>query len=201
MLEWLIAGAVGAAAFLPGARDALSDAIAGLTGASTLLPDGTVTIDGKNPADPAALAVGAGVTLDVYALARMIASEAGGQKFIAQQAVGIVAANYAADHGQSISALLLHSTHAGSGYFGKQSQGRYAATSKDASPMQLALADQILAGQIDDPTGGARQWDSPRSYSNPADADATEARRIAAGNTLVILPGVPASTFRFWVPA
>lgn len=178
-----------------------SDAVTALLGDTSLLPDGTVTVDGETPADPAALAAGKGVSLDVYALARMIASEAGGQKQIAQQAVAAVAVSHAADEGKSISAVLLHATHAGNGFFGKQAQGRYAATSRDPSSAQLGLAAQVIAGELPDPTGGARQWDSPRAYDDPSDADATERKRLAAGNELVILPGVPASTFRFWRPA
>lgn len=198
---WLLglAGAVAAVVF--GGADAVTDVVDALFGATRLLPDGTVTVDGETPADPAALAAGAGVSLDAYALARMIASEAGGQRQVAQEAVGMVAFNYAGDKGQSISSLLLHATRAGNGFFGKQAQGRYAATSRDPSAAQLDLAARIVAGEVADPTGGARQWDSPRAYENPSDADVTAAKRYAAGNELVILAGVPASTFRFWRPA
>jgi len=202
---WAIAGAAAGGAVLLATAGSdgstIADAIQAITGGTRLLADGTVSADGETPADPAGLAAGAGVDLDAYALARMIASEAGGQKQIAQQAVGAVALNYAADHGQSISQLLLHSTHAGNGFFGKQAQGRYAATSRDPSSVQIDLALSLIAGTAPDPTGGARQWDSPSSYSNPADADTTEQRRLAAGNEMVLLPGVPESTFRFWRPS
>jgi len=172
-----------------------------LTGPTSLLDDGTVSADGITYAEPTQLAAGAGVDLDTYALARMIASEAGGQKTIAQQAVGAVALSYAGDRGESISQVLLRSTHAGDGYFGKQSQGRYAATSHDPSASHLVMAAELQSGAIADPTGGARQWDSPRSYTDPSSAAKVAATRVAAGNTLVTLAGVPESTFRFWKPA
>lgn len=211
---WAIAGAALAGAVLLASTGAtgetIADAIQAITGGTRLLADGTVTADGETPADPDGLVAGAGLPVDpdslagsrnAYALARMISSEAGGQKQIAQQAVGAVALNYAADHGKSIWDVLLHSTHAGNGFFGKQAEGRYAATSRDPSSVHIDLALSLLAGTAPDPTDGARQWDSPRSYKVPSRADEVAADRIAAGNELVLLPGVPASTFRFWRPA
>ena len=184
----------------PTVIDQLKDVITMLTGPTTLLPDGTVSIDGINPADPHQLAAGAGVDIDAYSLARMIRSEAGGQKIIAQQAVGSVALNHARDSGQSISEVLLRATHAGDGYFGKQSQGRYASTSHDPNDHYILLAQQLLNGLIFDPTSGARQWDSPGAYDDPAKAASVAASREAAGNEKVLLAGVSEATFRFWRP-
>jgi hypothetical protein len=180
--------------------DQLKDAVIMLTGPTTLLPDGTVSIDGVNPADPQALATAANWDIDTYSLARMIRSEAGGQKLIAQQAVGSVALNHARDTGQTITEVLLRATRAGNGYYGRQDQGRYASTSRDPADSYLQLASDLISGVITDPTNGARQWDSPNAYADASKADTVAATRIAAGNEKVLLPGVPEATFRFWRP-
>lgn len=189
--------------------------VVALSGPTHLLPDGTVTLDGATPADPEGLAAGAGVALDVYALARMVASEAGGQKRIAQIAVASVAMNYTRDRGRRISETLLRRgvkdsetglfvADPGHGFFGKQ-RHRYASTSKDPTSGHLDIAANVIAGAFEDPTGGARQWDSPQSYgvqdgTSESDADRVERLRLAAGNEKVLLEGVPERVFRFWRP-
>ena len=87
---------------------------------------------------------------------------------------------------------------------GRQAQGRYCATSQDAGS-DFSIAAGVLGGDIDDPTGGARQFDSPKSFGVQAGttaegADATAQKRIAAGNVEVLLPGVAEKTIRFWRP-
>ena len=49
------------------------------------------------------------------------------------------------------------------------------------------------------------QWDSPRAYSDwdgseSAKANAVADARLGEGNELVILPGIDATTIRFWRP-
>ena len=72
---WLVAGV--AALVVLDQSDAfdagVTDAVQALLGPTSLLPDGTVSVDGETPADPQALADAVGRSLDVYALARMIA--------------------------------------------------------------------------------------------------------------------------------
>jgi hypothetical protein len=171
-----------------------------------LLADGTVSKDGATPANPRGLAKAAGLALGPYALARLGTSEAGNLPPEAQLAVMWTAKNRAAALGISVHGLLLHASAAGKGYFGKQSQpGRYASTSQDSTAVSRALAPAVAAGSVADPTGGAEQWDSPRSFSDwtgtsSDKANAVAAARIAAGNVKVILPGIPESQIRFWRP-
>lgn len=158
------------------------------------------------PESPAALARAAGATLDEYALARVVASEHGSAPQIVQIGVAHATRNYARAAGLSISALVLRSTGKGAGYFGAQWQGRYASTAVDPREGHLKIARDVLAGRVSDPTGGARQYDSPKAFgqqpgTTAAGADAVAARRLAAGNVKVLLAGVPESTIRFWRPA
>ena len=169
-----------------------------------LTADGTVSLDGKTPADPTALAAAAGMTLDAYALARMVESEAGGLPQAGKIGVAFAAENYAANVNRTISGLLLRSNGAGHGFFGRQDQGRYASTSRDPSLAAISVAEAVIDGLVDDPTGGADQWDSPWSYKDSADETAAEkAERVArarmdAGKEKVILADVPERKLRFW---
>ncbi|HYM46758.1 MAG TPA: hypothetical protein VES65_11445 [Solirubrobacteraceae bacterium] len=171
-----------------------------------LTSDHTVSIDGTTPADPQVLASSAGYSLPIYALGRMVESEAGGLPELGKLGVAFAALTHAASAGKSIDDLLLHSTGAGNGYFGRQDQGRYAATSKDPSPAALDAADKASTGEVDDPTGGADQWDSPWSYKDDPvtgetaaeKAAAVAAARRAAGKEVVTLEGIPEYKLRFW---
>ena len=88
-----------------------------------LSADGTVTTDGETPADPTALAGGADLAPNTYALARMIASEAGSLPTVAQHAVGFVAWNYARAHGRTLLGTLTRSITAGNGFFRQTEPG------------------------------------------------------------------------------
>lgn len=193
---WIAGGAVVLALLLAGTGEVARQIILHDT---TLTPDGTVSLDGENPADPVALARAAGLTLDVYGLGRMVESEVGGLPSIAAVAVAHAALNHAGR--RSIADILLRSTGAGDGYFGRQAQGRYAATSRDPLPRSITAAKDAIEGRSQDPTDGARQWDSPQSYKDPQRAFEVEDSRIAAGNEKVLLPGVPERKLRFWRPA
>jgi hypothetical protein len=187
-----------------------------LAGPTSLLDDGTVTADGETPADPEALALGAGVELQRYALARAVQSENGSGPRIVLEAVAWAIVNQARATGHTVAQLVTRAGRkvsgvwtphpTGNGRFGRQAQGRYCATSQDPEARALEVADDVLSGVVDDPTGGARQFDSPAAFgvqegTTAAGADETAARRIAAGNVEVLLPGVPESTIRFWRPA
>lgn len=185
---------------------------------TSLLDDGTVTVDGETPADPQALAAGQGQDTNVYALARALHSEQAGGPRIAREGVAWAIVNEARHVGRSVLSLVTRAGRVnkstniwvphptGNGFFGEQAQGRYCATSRDADVEAYEIAAGVLGGDIDDPTGGARQFDSPNAFGKQAGttsegAEATAARRIAAGNELVTLPGVPESELRFWRPA
>lgn len=177
-------------------------------------PDGKgiVTVDGV-PADPFALARGMGVEANRYALARMINSEFSRYRD-ARIACAWCARNEASARGVSILALLVRQRVKvdgvrvpgdGDGFFGQQS-GRYASTAQDTTADALEIAEGVITGELEDPTDGARQFDSPGAFGVQAgtsidDADKVAQSRIAAGNEAVYLPGVPASYARFWRPA
>lgn len=177
---------------------------------TTLNGDGTVTTDGETPVPPEGLAAGLGLEPNRYAMARAIVSEVGTLPLAAQIGVGWAIRNMAAHRGESVLKLV---TRAGSkvggswvpndadGFFGKQNQGRYCSTSQDADDNAYDIADQVMSSSVDDPTGGARQWDSPNAFSSSGAADKTAASRIADGNVEVDIPGVSSSSLRFWRPA
>jgi hypothetical protein len=201
--EFLIFGVV--ALLVLGAATLDTVTTPAIAGPTTLDDDGTVCTEVAGelvPADPAGLAKGAGLDRQAYALARCIQSEASGATIV-RRAVGHAVRNYCRAHGRTPLKLLtdVNGGRAGDGYFGRQDQGRYAATSRDPDDECRELAAAIVAGDDDDPTDGAEQWDSPQAYSSAGRADEIEARRLDAGNEKVILPGVRESVIRFWRPA
>jgi hypothetical protein len=175
---------------------------AAITGSTELDGDGTVCVrigDDLVYADPVGLAKGVGLDRQAYALARCIQSEATGERIV-RRAVAHVVLNYARAHGRTPLKLLTDSNGAGAGYFGRQDQGRYAATSRDPDDECLELAVLVVNGYDEDPTGGAQQWDSPNAYKTAGRAEEIEDRRLAAGNEKVLLPGVSERVIRFWRP-
>lgn len=178
------------------------------TGDEHLDDDGTVVDTNGVPLQPDALAAGAGMDVDAYSLARCITAEEGTGYAGARLGVGFAIRNQARHSGHSITKLVTRAvkTTAADGFYGKQAQGRYCASSHPPDADAISVALQVLSGDVDDPTGGARQFDSPAAFgvqegTDASDADAVAAKRIAAGNVLVTLPGVPESHLRFWRPA
>ncbi len=165
--------------------------------------DGTVV-----PEDVQALADDAGYPVAVYALARVGASEAGGQKKVAKAAVMWVVMNEATRQRSNVVAVVLGS----SGAFGPQGTGgrNFVSSSHDPQSIDFVTAAGVVDGTIDDPTGGAVNFDSPGAYRDKVDddgnvvqtaaerAEAFAANREKEGKTLVVLEGVPERTFRFW---
>ena len=160
------------------------------------------------PADVQALADRDGVDPDVYALARVAASEAGGQKRIAKAAVCWVVMNEAARRGASPLLVVLGS---GTAFGGQGTGGRgFVSSSHDPQTVDLEVAGGVWNRSIADPTDGALNFDSPHAYRDKIGDDgevvqtATErvdafaANRANEGKELVTLEGVPESTFRFW---
>lgn len=108
--------------------------------------------------DQAQAVLGREVSMDAYAIARMIRAEGGGGPVPEKRARAWVAVNDANAHDWS----LLY-TIAGPDYlFGRQRGWRYASgrTNKDGSTVDpyendLAVAEGVLAGELADNTGGA----------------------------------------------
>lgn len=160
-------------------------------------------------ADPAAAALEAGVTRRVYALGRVIASEAGSRPELEQIAVAWVVVNEAdrrygkKDGVPDVERLIL----APDGAFGAQNVGKFVSSRLEGKDSHRALAKQILSGAMPDPTGGATQFDSPRAqralvargtsgYTKTPEQVA-DARR-SEGKALVIVPGIDPDQLRFW---
>jgi hypothetical protein len=157
-------------------------------------------IDGSVvPADVQGLADAAGYDVAVYALARVGASEAGGQKKIAKAGVMWVVMNEANRRSVNVLDVILGDASS----FGPQGTGgrHFVSSSHDPQTIDFVTAQGVSDGSIDDPTGGALNFDSPGAYSDAAKADTFAANRASEGKELVLLEGVAEKTFRFWRPA
>lgn len=175
----------------------LADFYALVTSKTSLNASGTVCLNGQ-PANPEVLATENGLDIDTYSLARMVMSEASVLGPAGMKAVGFAAKNYADSAGKTLSALLLRAKGEANGFYGKQDQGRYAATSRDPSQSAIEAAIAVMGGYEGDPTEGADQWDSPWAYSDPNRAAVVAATRQAAGKSKVVIPGIPERKLRFW---
>ncbi|MDD5367330.1 MAG: hypothetical protein PHR30_18505 [Gallionellaceae bacterium] len=178
--------------------------IATAGGSGTAGPDGVVR------ADPKLLAQKSGAGIDVYALARMISSEAGGASEQAKIAIAWTAVNEARRRKVTISGLLLAghtrkgAPSSSAGFFGAQKTGKYATTAHEATAVDLAIARKVYGGVVADPTGGATQFDSPRSQIVGVAGNTKTAAQVAAERSahsdLVVASGVDPNVFRFWRP-
>jgi hypothetical protein len=168
-------------------------------------------------ADPQGLADQGGVDLDTMALARMLSSEEGSSDNTTKAACCWAAVNYCNSIGSSPSRVLLHAVdpnHSGrfgtftnidksSPYYTEDRNGRpnradrYASTGLDAYQGDVDIATSVRAGQIQDFTGGATQFDRPEGEKDPA---AIGVKRITAGAEEVNVPGADPG-LRFWRPA
>jgi hypothetical protein len=123
---------------------------------STVLSSGVQTVVGE----PFSLAQSAKVSMDVYALARMIASEEGSGNAPTLLCLGEAARNEAKRRGTSVFSLLTNSTvPALRGRFGEQ-RTRWASTRLDPNGRHVAAATAALSG-----TGLAR---GARDFFDPA---------------------------------
>lgn len=155
---------------------------------------------------PAELAKADGVSIEVESLARTMQSEDSSRA--ARIGIGWAAKNMAKKKGESITQLVTYSKNPkANGRYSDQKVdgGKYCATHKTPSKETLQLAASIIAGTIKDPTGGAIQWDAPKTQDALHKKDPAKYKpsaeiansRIKAGRRLVQLDGV--STTRFWV--
>lgn len=115
---------------------------------------------------PAQLAAQAGVDIETYSLARVLASEGYGGEDVGEiwaiVAIAQAVVNTARARGKNITALVTASTWGTplAGHYGEQS-GRYAATSADPREWHLAVARAVLQGAVPDLARGATQFFDP----------------------------------------
>jgi hypothetical protein len=136
---------------------------------------------------------------DVEALARMIASEDPNASLIVQQGIAWAAKNEADRRGLSVFDLLEPNGNPG------PQTGRYASTVNPSTQITRSIAYDVLSGKTDDPTRGSIQFDNPGTQDKlyaagkvSKDADDVAAERQSDGKEMVTLPGVPATSIRFW---
>jgi hypothetical protein len=167
---------------------------------------------GVVPGSPAELAAQAGVDVEVYSLARMIASEEGRSSNVIKAAVAFAAINRATSKGEGITALVTRAlvpSHSGS--YGTQRNidpnkggdpengpsDRYCSTANDPYAGDADIAGQCYTGVLDDFTGGAVEFDRPGQERDP---EKVAADRAAEGLVALTVPGidVEADGIRFW---
>lgn len=192
-----------------------------LTEPTLLSDDGTVCVikDGElQAADPRALAKGMGMDGDgnAYALARVIPSEAGGLSRADQIGVCWTVINHAREAGLSVLDLVTRAKvkdsdgdrvdGAGAGYFGKQGDPaggyRYVSTAQDSTDDSRELAAACLAGDVEDNTDGAVNFDAPGAYgvqdgTDEGGADTFAANRAKEGKVQAAVAG-SSGRVRFW---
>lgn len=127
---------------------------------TSLDENGDVDADPMDLVANAASVAGVTVTLNEYALARMLGSEEANADPNTKVAIAWVALNEAERRGVSIANLLLRDNGPGNGRFGEQ-RGRYASTARDPYEVDLQIAQSIISGQVGDITGGAIHFYRP----------------------------------------
>jgi hypothetical protein len=151
---------------------------------------------------PEELAAFAGMSLDAYALARVLASEELQGRRAEKAAIAWVVRNIAAHDGKTVAQVVLGSA----GTFGRQGGRRPVASAKPPSAEDVAIASAVLDSHGPDPTHGALQFDHPRTQDalyrsgqvSKNAAQIAEIRRV--NNTLVVADGVDPGRLRFWRP-
>lgn len=208
-LAWWFFGDPEPAGVFGDVRQTFLDAINAITQGRRLTSCSYNKTTGVAPCSPQSLADSAGLDLETYALARVIASEEGNSSTATQALVAHAVKNHAAAAGKSIASVLLAAKNpAHSGYFGTQADletttssgrhpsDRYASTATDPYEGHAAVAAGVLDGTIPDLTGGADQFDRPSGEANP---DQVAANRVASGSELADVPDVgQGDDIRFW---
>lgn len=153
---------------------------------ATVISSGCSTVGGNVQCRPASMAAAAAertglpITLEVYTLARYVASEVGSGTAAEKIAVAQAAVNRTRLEGISITKLLLYrqaSTHPNYGYYGPINvrvdgkltapYGRWAATSRDPTLGELVLALGVIDGTFDGFNKGADDQDGPEYFDDP----------------------------------
>ena len=161
---------------------------------------------------PAEEAARKSVDIDCLSLARSMQSEESGEQ--ARLAVGYAVKRHAARKGMSITKLVTFPSHFPevNGHYSQQRYAKYCSTFQTPTTHTLELAQSVQAGEADDPSQGAEQWDNPilqhaLAFAHPYDPethhgyktpDEIAADREAAGYKPVAVEG---TTTRFWVKA
>jgi hypothetical protein len=202
---WLYAGRASEPGGILGDLNQIVDALTSIGRGSRLTRAPYDTTTGLVPGSPSSLADAAGLDVETYSLARVIASEEGRSSVATKIAVGWAVKNYCDKHGRSITTQVTNAvTPSHSGRYGTQrdleegtpkynASDRYCSTALDPYDQEAAIAAGILDGSIPDPTDGADQFDRPAGEKDP---DQVAANRIASGAELVDVPGT--SGLRFW---
>lgn len=180
------------------------------------LTAGRELITGIVETPPDTLASQAGLDRDTYSLARVGQSEEGTSSDLAKIAVMYCTKNQAAKLGISVTTLITRTGWVDStnhalgrkfpnvdGKYSRQEYAKYASSITPPTDGTKALAVQVMQGQVDDPTGGCRKFDNPKTQDylhslNPTKYQSSAdiaAKRQSEGLTLVQLDGV---TTRFW---
>lgn len=207
-VAWYILGDDEEGGVLGSIRQTFHDAIGAITKGARLTVCPYDKSTGVAPCRPEQLAELAGLELETYALARMIASEEGSSSREVQALVAHAVKNAAAAAGKTIASKLLRAklpSH--DGFFGTQrnieegtegfnGSDRFASTATDPYEGHAAIAAGVLSGAIPDLTAGATQFDRPSGESDP---ERIAANRIAGGSELVTdLEDVIGDDLRFW---
>jgi hypothetical protein len=138
----------------------------------------------------------------VFLLASMAASEYASGSQQLKAAVMWAAKNYEKRYKTSLNSMLIPD-----GKLGGQ-KGRYASTAHPPTLTDVKLAQLVEGGSIKDPTGGAVQFDAPRTQrilnkTNPKDHKTPEqvaSDRMKSGKRVVYLANEDPENARFWVP-
>lgn len=192
---WFLYGKTEPGGVVGDVRQVFLDAVGGITRGARVTRCPYDKDTGLVPCDPHQLAAQAGVSDEVYALARAVSSEEGGSTNTTKAIVAWAIKNEAARRGSSVFSLVTHAklpSHSGvygtqrnieQGTAGYNGSDRYCSTAQDPYDDDIAVATGVLDGTIPDVTGGANQFDRPSGESNP---DAVAAKRTAAGSEQVL---------------
>lgn len=148
--------------------------------------------------------LGRKISIDVFSLATMIASEVGSGADLAKAAVAHAALTYVKKHGKGKN---LHEVLTrGDGRYGGQA-GRYASTRNPPTLRDVEIAEAVAGGKISNPAPGAVQWDSPKAQDALVErgepgyemnSEELGEKREAEGKVAMYLPGVDQRYLRLW---
>lgn len=147
-------------------------------------PKTTLGADGLVEEDPGWLAFESGYDLEVYALARCLASEHANDPDVYLRCVAWAVRNKAAEGNRSLFALLTDGKgEAGDWRFGEQKAAagtKYASTRADPLERHAQIAAEVVAAQPwEDPTRGATHFFSPKAQDALAAKAAAGDERFA----------------------
>lgn len=208
MLPLLLIGAVGVVLLAASSARAAAPVVQKVvTGSSKTLVKYTlvnnrVTVSPQVLWSEAQTKAGFKFTFKTFLLASLAASEYNSGSQLLKSAVMHAALNYAKKYKRTLEGMLIPD-----GKLGGQ-KGRYASTAHPPTLNDVKIAQAVEAGTIKDPTGGAVQFDSPRTQLymwKKGDPDHKHPLEIAkdrmnSGKTVAYLPGEDPENARFWRP-